>query len=563
MRKYVKKEISGYPIIEGYSVIESAIFQENGYDNEIAIFNDFQDLYKKSWLTKFLQSEVTPVGREEEFVNYVSNNKDKHYCIIGDYDADGVMATTVMKIVLDHYGVKECDYIIPDRLTDGYGIKKQHVDRAVRMGADVVITVDNGISANDVIDYAKEQGLFVIVTDHHIPDMNNLPNADILIDPHVTKDSMENICGAFVALKLGSALLDSKKKEDEYVLKDAALFAAVATVSDVMPLINENRLLVKYVLDNVNYYKNRRLWAGRTLKFLSGFGVGKWLMDDENAYITEDTFGYYVGPTINASGRVNGQTESIIDDILSSSEYGNFINGYRTINRERQEKTRDIFKEHVPGPENIGFMVIDSEKYDYPIGGLIGLVANRISDKEQKPAFVGTAVDDELSFSCRSVPGYSLYDGLNRYISSNPNTTVRGGGHDGAIGIRIGNPETELDLLREHFEKDYAENSHDVAENVFIYDPNYREDIFASHYNLAPFGKTFEKLKFSYSGKVTGYKEEIKTLYIDNRPYKTFIYSTELPSEGTMVDIIFTAMTDSAISDNFKIEEIEIVEVSE
>jgi single-stranded-DNA-specific exonuclease len=471
------------------------------------------------------------------------------------------MATTAMKIILEHYGVKQCDYIIPDRLNDGYGIKEKHVDRALEMGAEVIITVDNGISANNVIDYGKSNGLVMIVTDHHIPDMENLPNADILVNPHVTNDRHEHICGAFVALKLGNALLDPSKKEDEYVLKDAALFAAVATVSDVMPLVGENRLLVKYVLDNINYYKERKLWAGRTLKFLAGFGVGRWIMDDKDTYITEDTFGYYVGPTINASGRVNGETEDIVSDIIGSNEYGTYINGYREVNRERQEKTRDIFKEHVANPEeNIGFMVIDADKYDYPIGGLIGLVANRISDKEQKPAFVGTEKDGTLSFSCRSVPGYSLYEGLNRFLKANPDTTVDGGGHDGAIGIRVGNPEKDLQLLKEHFEKDYAENAHDVDENVFIFEDYYTTEIFDAHYNLAPYGKGFEKLKFSYTGTVTKYDEYNRILYIDNRPFRTFIYSDYLPEQGKQVNIIFTAMTDSAVFDQFKIEELEIVQ---
>jgi single-stranded-DNA-specific exonuclease len=475
--------------------------------------------------------------------------------------ADGIMATTVMKIVLEQYGIKKCDYIIPDRLNDGYGIKEKHVDKALEMGTEVIITVDNGISANNIIKYGKDKGLVMIVTDHHIPDMGNLPDADILINPHVTGDRYEHICGAFVALKLGNALLNINKKDDEYVLKDSALFAAVATISDIMPLIGENRLLVKYVLDNINYYKERKFWAGRTLKFLSGFGVGKWVMDDKDVYITEDTFGYYVGPTINASGRVNGETEDIISDIIKSAEYGKYINGYREINRERQEKTREIFKEHIANStENIGFMVIDSDKYNYPIGGLIGLVANRISDKEQKPAFVGTKKDNTLSFSCRSVPGYSLYDGLNRYLKTNPDTTVDGGGHDGAIGIRIGDPLKDLQKLKEHFEKDYQENSHDVDENVFNFEDQYTKEIFDAHYNLAPYGKGFEKLKFRYSGQVTDYDQYNRILYIDNKPFRTFIYDDYLPTNGQTVNIIFIAMTDNAVYNQFKIEELEIAQ---
>jgi len=558
MKKYVEKRLDDYELIEGFNLVESVIFRENGFNTPQEILEDFSDLYRKSWLAKFLNSEITGIGNQDKFVEYIQQHKGSHYCIIGDYDADGIMATTAMKIILEQYGVAQCDYIIPDRLTDGYGIKKKHVDRALTLGTEVIITVDNGITATDVVSYAKEKGLDVLITDHHIPDLENMPNADVIINPHLT-DKMEHICGAMVALKLGNILLDTSIKENEYVLKDAALFAAVATISDVMPLIGENRALLKYVLDNVNYYKNKNIWKGRTLKFLAGFGVGSWLLKDENLYITEDTFGYYVGPTINASGRVTGETESIVSDIIGSPTYGQYINGYREINRERQEKTRDIFKEHIPNPEeNIGFIIISADKYEYPIGGLIGLVANRISDQEQKPAFVGTEKNKNLSFSCRSVPGYSLYDGLNRFLKNNPESSVSGGGHDGAIGIRVGKTE-DIELLKEHFSQDYIDYSKDIDENVFVFEDNLEKEIFDAHYALLPFGKNFRKLKFQYTGTITKYDENSRQLFIDGRPFRTFIYKDNLPENGTQIKIIFTAMTDSCVSDQFKIEELEVL----
>jgi len=562
MKKYIEKSIDDYFIIDGFNRIESIIFIENGFKTAVDIYNNFPDLYNaKSWLMKFLNSELSGVGNSNEFRDFIKNNKEKKYCIIGDYDADGIMATTIMKIVLDTYGVKSCKYIIPDRLNDGYGIKEKHVDKAIELDSEVIITVDNGITATAVIDYAKSKGLFVIVTDHHIPDKNNLPRADIIINPHLTKEKFEHICGALVVLKLAVALLDSRDKNNEYILKDAALFAAVATISDVMPLYGENRLLVKHVLDHVNYYKNKNIWAGRTLKFLSGFGVGKLLLSDPNINITEDTFGFYIGPTINASGRVNGETESIISDIINVGEYGKYIDGYRDINRERQQKTKEIFKEHIPNSkENIGFMVIDFKKYSYPIGGLIGLVANRISDLEQKPAFVGTEKDGKISFSCRSIPGYSLYDGLDRFFKKYPNTSVEGGGHDGAIGIRVSD-NNEIQILKEHFEQDFKENSKELEVSVFNYDPNIEHDIFDAHYELAPYGQDFKKLLFQYKGKVTKYIPETKELFVDRIRFKTFIYEENLPKIGKNVRVIFSAMTESNNTNSFKIEELnEILE---
>jgi single-stranded-DNA-specific exonuclease len=559
MKKYIEKKISDYPLIQGFSQIESIILSENGFKDYKQIQDNFPDLFKKSWLIKFISFELSTVGRSKEFAKFISENKNKKYCIIGDYDADGIMATTIMKLALDTYGVKECNYIIPDRLNDGYGIKQKHVDRAIEMGTEVIVTVDNGVTAKEVVDYAKSKGLSVLITDHHIPDKNNLPNADLIVNPHLTEEKFEPICGAMVAFKLANELLDIKNnKEHEYILKDCSLFAAVATISDVMPMIGENRELVKYVLDNVNYHKDRNIWAGRTLKFLSGFGVAKYLMKDPETSITEDTFGFYIGPTINASGRVNGETESIIKSIIEAGEYGKFIEGYRDINFERQTKTREIFKEHVASPDPIGFLVIDHTKYSYPIGGLIGLVANRIADKEQKPAFVGTEKDGKLSFSCRSIPGYSLYEGLQRYFEKNKVTTVEGGGHDGAIGIRLSNRE-EIPVLKEHFENDFKLNSKIVEENVFTYEDKYSQEIFDAHYALAPFGQGFNKIEFNYKGTVTGYSTETKELFVDDKSFKTYIFADDLPKAGQKVSIIFTPQTDSNVYNSFKIEDIEII----
>jgi len=559
MKKYIAKKLTDYEPIDGFTRVESVIFQENGFKTATDVYNNFPDLYTKSWLTKFLSSELSTVGGSSDFRDFVKTNKDKNYCIIGDYDADGIMATTIMKIALDGFGVKKCDFIIPDRLNDGYGIKQKHVDRALEMKAQVIVTVDNGITANEAIDYAKSKGLSVLITDHHIPDKENIPVADVVINPHLTKEKFEHICGAMVALKIALTLLDIKDKNNEYILKDAALFAAVATISDVMPLIDENRSLVKYVLDNVNYYKNKNIWAGRTLKFLTGFGVGRNIITDQNAFVTEDTFGFYIGPTINASGRVNGETEGIISDIIAAGEYGRYIDGYREINRERQQKTREIFKEHVPNPsESVGFMVIDPDKYAYPIGGLIGLVANKIADQEGKPAFVGTEKDGKISFSCRSVPGYSLYEGLNRFFEKHPGTTVEGGGHDGAIGIRTSD-QNEIQLLKEHFNQDFEENAKDLEVTVFQYDPEFETEIFDAHYGLVPYGQGFRKLVFQYTGKVTNYIPETKEFFIDRAKFKTYIFEEDLPPVGSRVKVTFTAMTESDVSNTYKIEELEEV----
>ena len=560
MKEYFEKRLSSQKPINGYGRVESAILTENNITDDKKMRESFPDMFgKKSWLTKFIAEEMSPVGNWEKFVSFVKEHKGDSFCIIGDYDADGVMATTIMKLALLTYGVAKVHHVIPDRLNDGYGIRNKHVDRALELGARVIITVDNGITANSTIDYAKSKGLIVLVTDHHIPDYNDLPRADVLVNPHLTAatEKMENICGAFVAFKLATKLLDIKNREQEFIIKDMALFAAVATISDVMPMVGENRLLVKHVLDNVNFIKNRGIWGGRTLKFLAGFGVRRAIKDEESL-INEDTFGFLVGPTINASGRVNGETEGIVDDIINSAEYGNFIDGYSEINRERQNKTKEIFKEHRVSDDPIGFMIIDSDKYDYPIGGLIGLVANRIADIEQKPAFVGTKKDGKISFSCRSVPGYSLHEGLSRFHEKYPDSTVDGGGHDGAIGVRTSSEE-EVKMLKEHFIEDFKKYSGIERQNVYVFESEFIDEIFAAHRTFAPFGQMFQKLKFVHTGLVKDISSEEYLIQVDDIWFKTFIKKENLPRVGDTVKIVFSVSQDSSKFDDFKIDRIEAI----
>jgi len=556
MKKYIEKRLSDISQIQGFNTVESALLSENGMTDINVINKNFPDLKTKSWLSRYI-GELSPIGKQKEFIKLIETNKGKNFCVVGDYDADGIMATTVMKLALDTYGVAKCDYIIPDRLNDGYGIKIKHVDRAIELGSHVIVTVDNGITANDAIDYAKSKGLIVIVTDHHIPEKDNLPKADLIINPHLTTEIFEEICGAMVAFKLAKALLDIKNKDHEFVLKDMALFVAVATVSDVMPMISENRMMVKYVLDNVNFVKDKNLWVGRTLKFISGFGNIR-LVKDENQFITEDTLGFYIGPAINASGRVNGSTEHIVKDILNSVNFNTFINGYREVNSERKTKTQQIFKEHVHSDDPIGFMVIDHEKYDYPIGGLIGLVANRISDREQKPALVGTMKDGKISFSCRSVPGYSLYEGLNRFFQKYPNSSVEGGGHDGAIGIRTSSIE-EVQLLREHFSQDYKQYSTIAEENIFIYEDKFLEEIFQAHKKFAPFGKGFKRLKFKLEGRITSVDKQDFLIQVGNVIFRAFSKDHIDQDVDDNVSVIFSVSLDNKTYDDFKIEEIESI----
>jgi single-stranded-DNA-specific exonuclease len=517
MIKYNIKKLSDYKLISNLGPVRSALFVENGFSDDKEIYDNFRDLYHKSWLSKFIKEEMIRIGNQDKFVDFVFKNKKKKFCIIGDYDADGIMATTIMKLAMAEVGI-DAAYIIPSRLNDGYGVRELHIDKAIKLGAEVIITVDNGIAANAAVDYAKSKGLMIVITDHHIPDLNNLPKADLIINPHLT-DEFKLICGAFVSFKLAVALMGDK--ENDYLLRELALFAAVATVSDVMPVINENRYLLKYVLDNINFLKERNVWAGRTLKFLSGFGASRQIKT-EGQKISEDIFAYYIGPTLNAPGRVSGDMGDMVKSIIDSIEYGGYINGYIDINSERKRKSAEIAGEYKNDGLPVGFLFIDESKYEYPIDGLIGVVASGISNKYGKPSFVGTKkADGSISFSCRSIPGYSLYEGLNRYLQAHPETTVNGGGHAEAIGIHL-KDEQEVAMLREHFAADFVANPAEHVETVFEFEKQFAGEIFDEHIMIGPFGKGFKKLKFTYKGKITQYDSLNKVIYINGYSFRMF-----------------------------------------
>ena len=561
MKNYITKKLSEYENIGFLGKVHSALFAENGFKTMKDIAQNFPDFRsKKNWLSKFLTQDLTPITGQKEFKDYVESNKDKHFCIIGDYDADGIMATTIMKLTFDKLGIK-CSYLIPDRLNDGYAIKNQHVDQAIELGAQIIITVDNGITEPEVVDYAKSKGISVILTDHHLPDPNNpLPNADILVNPHVHNDPFKFICGSFVALKLVLPFFDvTNSKSDDYLLRELALFAAVATITDVMPLVQENRLLVKYVLDSINFVRDKNMWTGRTMKFLNGFADGSMLKDMDRI-LTEDTFGYYVGPTLNASGRVSGETAQIVTDIVKSSEYSTFINGYYAVNKERQYKTKKLLEEYSKEELPIIFVILDASKFEFPVQGLIGLVASKVSDEEQKPAFIGVLKEDgTVSFSCRSNPGYSLHDAFNRILATG-SFNIGGGGHDGAMGIHLYDP-SQFEALKQAFIDDYNANAQEIEEIVFQMETDFSfQDIFDAHKELAPFGNSFRSLKFVFEGEVETFIEETRELIIDGYNFKTFISKANLPQDGQRVKIVFKPGIDNKKIYYFKIDELEILE---
>ncbi len=386
---------------------------------------------------------------------------DQALCIVADYDCDGATACAVGIRGLKLLGAKRVQYIVPDRVVDGYGLTPPIAERVKKAGADVLITVDNGIASFDGVAAARTLGLQVLVTDHHLPATVNgnimLPEADVLVNPNQPACSFDSKCiaGVGVMFYVLLALRAELRKRGAFDAAnqpklDALLpLVALGTVADVVKLDANNRRLVAQGL--------RRIRAGAMPVGLAALftAAGR----KPNAATTFD-FGFALGPRINAAGRLSDMTLGIecliTDDAARADELARMLDN---INKERREIeggmreqaleiAESLFDEdEVPPP---AICVFDPDFHE----GVIGIVAGRIKDKLHRPTFVFAASqapgkENELKGSGRSIPGFHLRDALDLVVKRNPGVLQRFGGHAMAAGCTL--LEEHLDTFEQAF----------------------------------------------------------------------------------------------------------------
>ncbi len=340
--------------------------------------------------------------------------------IYGDYDADGVASTTILYYLLQQLEA-DFSYTIPDRFREGYGLNKSALERIVASGFTLVITVDTGISAYDEVDHANALGLDVIITDHHEPP-EKLPNAFSVINPKQEGCSYPYpyLCGAGVALKLAQALLG-------YIPEEWFAFAAIGTIADLVPLLDENRLIAIRGLKELGNTKQLGL---RALLRESGIDA---------AEIDAGQVGFSIGPRINAAGRLESANLAVrlltTSDPLEADQLAKRLN---QLNQERQEIVRQIFEE-----AELQALQIQGEGYDRVLvvvgeewhEGVIGIVASRLVERYYRPVIV-LSVDRETGIakgSARSIEGFDLYQNLTLC----KDLLLKFGGHTMAAGLSI------------------------------------------------------------------------------------------------------------------------------
>jgi single-stranded-DNA-specific exonuclease len=356
---------------------------------------------------------------------------DQHEKILiyGDYDVDGTTSVVILKKAIELAG-GQANFHVPHRLRDGYGMRADVIERAAGSGVRLIVSVDTGIRASEVVRAAREQGIDVIVTDHHLPEAE-LPPALAVLNPNRRDCEYpdKNLCGAGVAFKLVQALLSTlawPPQKTERMLKSFLKLVAVATVADVVPLTGENRVIVKYGLAGLNRVHNAGL---RALLEVSGLMGGR----PPNAR----QVAFQIAPRINAAGRMAHADDVIHLFLTDDLERARKLAGeLHVLNQERQQTEAEIVQcileecEKTPVTDDQSALVFVGDGWHR---GVVGIVASRLVERFCRPVFVLSDEDGEVQGSGRSIPVFHLLDAL----EAMPELFSRFGGHRQAAGVSM------------------------------------------------------------------------------------------------------------------------------
>ncbi len=365
-------------------------------------------------------------------------------CIFGDYDADGVCATSILMLYLRSRGA-DVFYMIPSRHDEGYGMNAATPDALRAAGTKLVITVDNGVKAVDELARCYEMGIEAIVSDHHIPG-DTLPRSEALLCPGAEENyPNRHICGAGLAYKLVEALA-GRKEAMRYVS-----LAGIATVTDIVPLFGENRAFVSLALAAIE--RGHCPKGLRALLEVSGKAPQK---------LTERTFGFVIGPRLNAAGRIDDA--SIAVDLIIGENEAKMREAalhLNELNEQRRAEETEIYRAACAALDADDLCAKRSIVLYNPAWnpGVVGIAAGRIAEKYYKPTLLLTGSGETVTGSARSIPGVNIHDAL----KACEGYFTRFGGHSFAAGVTL--PEQNVVPFREALDAYIQAN---VAEEAFI-----------------------------------------------------------------------------------------------
>ncbi len=518
-----------------------------GVEDPQAIQEFLDPEYGKGIHSPFLFSDM------EKVVKRIGEARDKKEKVVvfGDYDADGVTSSVILKETLEKIGIT-ADVYIPDKKTEGYGMNPPAIEKFAKEGVKLIITVDCGITGIEEVDIARELGIDVIITDHHhIPE--KLPKALAIINPR-TKDSgypFVELAGVGVAFKVAQAIFERFMPEKNEQVKWMLDLVAIGTVADCVPLVGENRLLVKFGLLVLS--KTKRIGLQQL------FSVARLNIDENNLPSTRN-IGFHIAPRINAAGRINHA--NLAYDLLVEGDIAKariFALELEDNNSNRQKITETLTNEVKVLAENS----FKDKKFIFAVGenfpiGVVGLVAGRIVQQFNKPTAILQKGETESKGSFRSIPQINIIEAIGRCQE----LLLKFGGHSQAAGVSIENDKLELfyEKLNAEIEKELA--GKDISPQLLIDAEIFSKDVdwvLAENMDrLKPFGEgnpepvfvmknlrventriigNGEKhLKFSLSAKDTGEIFEAVGFYIA----KDFAHI----KQGDIVDIAFNLQKD-------------------
>lgn len=429
----VRREVTGASLSSDLHPVIDRIYR----GRNIANLDDLENGLKG--LTHFNVLKGMPQAAQI-LANAVVQNK--RIIIVGDFDADGATSTSVCILALRAMGYQNVDFLVPNRFDFGYGLSVPIVDEAAKQGAEVIVTVDNGISCIDGVTHAKSLGMQVVVTDHHLPG-DVLPPADAIVNPNQPgcEFPSKNLAGVGVAFYIMLALKAELQQQGHFEraglappnLASLLDIVAVGTVADVVVLDKNNRILVHQGL--------QRIRAG---KCRPGIKALVEVANRDCAHLTSTDLGFVVGPRLNAAGRLDDMSQGIACLLEDETIQARMIAAeLDALNKERREIETGMKAQAETVLEQMALnegdmpsaLVVYREDFHQ---GVIGIVAGRLKEKYLKPVIAFAHQDDEIiKGSARSIPGVHIRDVLDEVNTRYPGVIEKFGGHAMAAGLSL------------------------------------------------------------------------------------------------------------------------------
>ncbi|MCS0449207.1 single-stranded-DNA-specific exonuclease RecJ [Vibrio diabolicus] len=438
--------------------------------------------------------------------------EQKRIIVVGDFDADGATSSALSVLALRMLGSHNVDYLVPNRFEDGYGLSPEVVDQALELGAEMIMTVDNGVSSIEGVRYAKENGITVLVTDHHLPGQV-LPDVDAMVNPNLESCHFPSkaLAGVGVAFYLMMALCVHMRKHNWFAeqgmqepkLMELIDLVALGTVADVVPLDENNRILVHQGL--------QRIRAGKARPGIQALiEVAK---RDARRLVASD-FGFALGPRINAAGRLDDMSFGVellmCNNIHAARRMASELDG---LNQTRKEIEEGMKQEAMAFCERLQF----GEGSELPYGlalfqrdwhqGVIGILASRIKEKFHRPVIAfADGGEGTIKGSCRSIPGLHMRDVLDFIDTQNPGLIIKFGGHAMAAGLTI--KEQDFERFSRLFDEVVKKELDEAAlKGVIMSDGELKPEEFSMHVaeqlrSGGPFGQAFPEPIFDGEFKV-------------------------------------------------------------